>query len=251
MKHRNEMVDFISYQQFLLILGYLQKNIDIVNVKERKEKLWKECEDLEYKVFLDKKYIKKNPQNRITEYDDYIDNTEFIVAVENGKEVVGGMRIIYSPNNKTMGKGQFPIVDFGKKLDYTIKEAESNQNLSPSYEDDKTLWLYSDEWKKMMKLDPRKVLEFITMTVRKDKRDGIVSTLLYTELFYNLPKKNKNIENIFAVYDHSVAQRTLERGVPYKEIGPIVKYMGSKTISFVLNDFSKLPHLEEFQKKLK
>jgi hypothetical protein len=212
--------------------------------------LWRECEKLEYGVFLNCGYIQLSDDQRIEKFDRY-DNMEFMAAfvIENGKtqcqkNLSGLVRVVYSSDPINSLAEQFPTLLHANLLDFSSRDAPDNLRLMPPSEEIQCIWLYSDQNDRISKLDPRRCIDLATMAILPRWRDGKTSKALTTGVLLRGWEKPP-IRYALGVMDESFFRKAIERNLPFEALGPSVMYEGSPTIP-VLIDSYKIP--KGFQK---
>jgi ornithine decarboxylase len=205
------------------------QDISIKIVQPENAELWPKCEALEYEVFHAEGYIESHPEKRISDFDDY-SKKEFIAALEND-QLVGVMRVTYSDAGQ-MAKELFPTLDHAKVLDYSYEEAGRNPELKPPYEDNKTLWLYSDMYEKVLVLEPTNTLDLTSMAIKRNKRYSAASKRIITQIMHRAWSQNK--KHALGAIDTPFYQKLKARSLPFMDLGPSVIYWGTPTTPALL-----------------
>jgi hypothetical protein len=228
------------------------KRIKLRVVTRSDDALWRECEKLEYDVFFNCGYIPASDDQRFVRFDRY-DNMEFMAAfvIENGKSqcqkhLSGLVRVIYSSDPGKPLAEQFPTLLDAKLLDFPSHEAVNDPKLIPHSEDIQSLWLYSDQYDRIAKLDPRKCIDLATMAILPSRRDGKTSKALITGVLLR-GWENPPVRYALGAMDEIFFKKANERNLPFEALGPSVMYLGSPTLP-VLVDSYKIP--KGFQKLL-
>ena len=228
------------------------KRIKLRVVTKSDTALWRECEKLEYDVFFKSGYIPASDSQRFDKFDQF-DKMEFVAAfvIENRKtqcqkRLSGLVRVIYSSDPGKPPEEQFPTLLDARTLDFSTREAYENPKFIPPEEDIQCLWLYSDQYDRITKLDPRKCLDIATMAILPRWRDAKTSKNLTTGVLLRGWEKPP-LRYAFGAMDEIFFKKAKERNLPFEALGPSVMYLGSPTIP-VLVDSYKIP--KGFQKLL-
>ena len=222
------------------------KRVKIIIVKPDQQNLWHKCERLEYDIFHDCGYIQPSAKNRIEYFDEY-KRVEFIAAIFDSRQgfpehekLMGVMRIVY-PSNDTNQKiaDTFPTLRNARKIGYSSWAASENSSLKVPFENNNVLWLFSDRYDQVMKLNPSHCIDLATIAIssegRRMKAIYAINARAVTRVWEQPPLRY----SLLAV-DHGVYCRYKAKGLPITELGPPVLYWGSLTVP-ILIDFNQIP----------
>ncbi len=228
------------------------KRIELRFVTRSDDALWRECEKLEYDVFYESGYIQASNALRIKEFDRYY-KMEFVAAflierekAQFEKKLSGVTRIIYASDKRKNIKDQFPTLFHAKRLNYSSRESFGDLKLKPPSQNGKTLWLYSDKYDQVMKLDPHACIDLTSIAVIPNRRDGRISKVITLAVLLR-SWEQPPIRYGFGVVDELFLKKIIERNLPFDELGPSVMYWGSPSIPTLVDSF-KIP--KGFQKLL-
>lgn len=219
--------------------------VDVKIVKRCDEHLWKCCEDLEYNIFFECGYVGESVSQRIDFFDCY-GKMEFIAAFSfNSKtdprktNLIGIMRIVYASNGNTMKKEMFPTLHDARKLSYSSHDAINYPSLRPPFEDNKTLWLYSDKFSEALVLNPSRCIDMATIAVSEEGRKLKASIAIISRMITRIWEQPP-IRYAFVAMDTEVYDKWKVRDVPHGvhiPLGPSVKYNGSPTTPILMDSF--------------
>ncbi len=205
-------------------------------------KMWRACEKLEYEIFLESGYISASDDQRINEFDRF-NNMEFVAVMviknENvpfEKRLSGAVRVIYGSDDRKTIQEQFPTLLHAKRLNYSYQEALSDPKLKPPYENNQSLWLYSNHYDRVLKLDPRKCIDIAAMAIIPSRRDGNISKILVTGVLLRGWEQSP-IRYAIAAADETFYKKIKERNLPFEALGPSIMYWGSPTIPTLVDSF--------------
>jgi hypothetical protein len=196
--------------------------VQVLTVTRRDEGLYRRCESLEYRVFVEAGYVEENPDGRITELDRYRHHLFLAALAGNGKvphreqELSGVMRIITAPRARTMGPGLFPTLDHAKKL-----------RIDP------------ERLARIMMMDPRQFIDITTMAIPKEERGARVSRALITMSMKHV-WGTPPLRYALAAIDSAFYQKLKARELPFEDLGPSVLYWGSPSTATFADSYRVL-----------
>lgn len=217
-----------------------------VKVIERSDALlWNCCEEIEYTIFFECGYLCESENKRINDYDCY-EKMEFIAAFTPDSKVefeerkpLGIMRLVYASNGNVMKKDVFPTLQHSKRLDYSSNEAILDPSLIPPFEDNKTLWLYSDKYDEAMRINPLRCVDLATIAVSEEGRNLKASIAIIRRMITRIWEQHP-IRYAFVAMDTEVYDKWKVRDVPHgvhTPLGPSVQYWGSPTTPILMDSF--------------
>ena len=221
------------------------KHIELQIARFSDHSLWRDCEKLEYDVFLESGFVQESDDQRISLFDRY-DNMEFFAAFVIDKEkaqfkkrLSGVARVIYASDERKNINEQFPTLFHAKRLNYSSREAFDDTKLTSLGEDNKTLWLYSDEYDRVMKLDPRACIDLASIAVIPSRRDGEIPKVITIAVLLRSWERPP-IRYGFGAVDEIFLKKIIERNLPFEALGPSVMYWGSPCVATLVDSF-KIP----------
>jgi hypothetical protein len=144
--------------------------------------LWSQCERLEYDVFLESGYIQENPQKRLVDYDRYIPRTQFIAAFAGDRSSpfkdgrpVGTVRLVSASDDPDMNAGHFPTLDAAIPY-HDEREIPDLDRFNHS------IYMRHDQYSRLMRLNPKMVIDIAAMAVSREKRDSNASIALIKKI---------------------------------------------------------------------
>lgn len=218
-------------------------------VKQTDTELWRECELLEYEVFVEQNYIAENPEKRLTDYDKY-DHFYLAATIKTDsnsnarKKVVGVLRCGHTNDILTMRTNLYSTLDAQESMEF-----------------------YLHMKSKLLQLDPGSVIDLAAMAISRKHRDSRVSRALIARfiiealrLVFEQQKRAGNrpqLRYILAAADERVYRRFLARSfpligmLPIESLGKPVMYWGSLTVPIILDaDAAITPKLHKILFKL-
>ena len=218
---------------------------DVKVVKRCDEHLWKCCEEMEYNIFFECGYVSESVNNRINFFDCY-EKMEFIAAFSSNSKTdsreanpIGIMRIVYASNGNAMKKEMFPTLHHARKLGYSSHDAINKSSLRPPFEDNKTLWLYSDRFSEALVLNPSRCIDMATIAISEEGRKLKASIAIISRMITRIWEQPP-IRYAFVAMDTEVYDKWKARDVPHGvhiPLGPSVQYSGSPTTPILMDSF--------------
>jgi hypothetical protein len=196
--------------------------VQVLTVTPRDEALFRRCESLEYRVFVEAGYEEENPEGRIAKLDRYRHHLFLAALTGDGtsphreRELSGVMRIITAPHARTMGPGLFPTLDHAKEL-----------RIDP------------DRLARIMAMDPRQFIDISTMAIPTEARDARVSNALIAmsmKHVWGMPPLRYALTAIDTVFYRKLKEREL----PFEDLGPSVPYWGSPSTATFADSYRVL-----------
>lgn len=187
-------------------------------VTDKNSELWARCEALEYRTFMESGYIEPNEEQRLVDYDDYLD-AEFLAIFEPGAapgepdRLIGAFRNIYARRETKMRPGLFPTVDSAEELK-----------------------IFPEDLETIMAFDPRRVVDMASGSILPEHRDSRVSKLMVTTNLFHFWEQG--VRHIVMCADTPIFRKFNPRGLLVKAIGPSTQYMGSLTTAMLIDTYS-------------
>ncbi len=201
--------------------GRRNNDVQVTTVARTDETLYRCCESLEYRVFVESGYVEENPDGRIAALDRYPHHV-FLAALTGDRafpperRLSGVMRIITAPHARKMGPGLFPTLDHGSEL-----------RIDP------------EKLARIMRMDPRRFIDIATMAIPGENRDARTSTALITELMqrvWGMPP----LRYALAAIDTVFYEKLKARDLPFADLGPSVLYWGSPSTATIGDSYRAL-----------
>jgi hypothetical protein len=174
-----------------------------IEIFEQGTKGFRECEGLEYRIFLENEYIKSNPSKRISDFDKF--GRQAMMGTYLNEEMIGVIRLIYS-DKRRMNSNLFPTL-------YGIEEMKKVNAYST----------YQDIEERVYNMKPNKVVDVVTISTSIKKIKIILNMI--NGVINHLNDINRPI--IFAFNDKPFHLKMKRIGIPLIEIGDEVFYWGS------------------------
>lgn len=181
--------------------------------------LWRRCEALEYRVFLESGYVEESPAERIADFDRY-GPMEFLAAFMGDRRLppgqrllTGVIRIVYAPLAREMGPGLFPTIDHAKDL-----------GIPP------------ENLKRVLAMEPGRCIDIATMAIPKENRDARASKALIAATATRVWEQPR-LRYGFAAIDTPFYGKLKKRGLPFEDLGPPSMYMGSLSTATMIDGF--------------
>jgi hypothetical protein len=205
-----------------------KEGVQVLTVTRADGALYRRCESLEYRVFVESGYVEENPDGRIDALDRYPHYVFLAALTGDGRlpyeerELSGVMRIIHAPGARQMETGLFPTLDHGAELRIDLEKLA-----------------------RIMAMDPRRFIDIATMAIPKAQRDARVSRALITQVMKHVWERPP-LRYALAAIDTVFYGKLKARGLSFEDMGPSVLYWGSpSTATFgdsyrVLKGFEKL-----------
>jgi len=201
--------------------------------------LWKQCERLEYDVFLRAGYVSKSSEARIDSFDGY-EQMEFIAVLDDegsgsalGAGSSGVLRIVYPPEGRRIRKEWFPSLCHARRLDYTFAQYRHDKSLKSPEGDNRSTYLFADAYDRIMRLDPGKCIDLSSIAISSSCRGSDVFAKLITRTM------TRTWESPPARYGLLVVDsgycRKMQRKLPIEDLGPPVMYWGSHSIPVIID----------------
>jgi hypothetical protein len=193
--------------------------VQVLTVTRKDGALYRRCEALEYRVFVDSGYVEKNPEERIAEFDRY-PHQAFLAALAGDRKLSseeqrlsGAVRIIYAPEARVMGPGLFPTLDHAEELCIDPKKLA-----------------------KIMAMNPRRFIDISTMSISKEKRGARASRALITRIMTH-GWESPPLRYALAGIDTAFYEKLKARDLPFEDLGPPVPYWGSLTTAVFIDSY--------------
>lgn len=185
----------------------------------KNDALYRRCESLEYRVFVESGCVEENPVGRIGEFDRY--PHQAVLAAPTGerqappveRRLTGAVRIIYAPHAVRMGPALFPTLDHAEEL-----------RIDP------------EKLTRIMAMAPRRFIDIATMSISKEKRDARVSKALITRIMTHL-WETPPLRYALAASDTAFYRKLKARDLPFEDLGPSVLYWGSPTTAPFIDSY--------------
>lgn len=195
------------------------EGVEVIVVRPEDRVLWRQCETLEYSVFLESGYVEENPTDRLADFDCYTPMVFLAAFTGNRKlpleqrRLSGVVRLVYAPHARKMGPGLFPTIDHAKELE-----------------------IPPENLKRVQVMNPRRCIDIATMVISKEKRDANASKALISKIM-TWGWEHPHLRYAFAAIDTLLYRKLRERRLPFEDLGPSVMYMGSETTATVIDAF--------------
>jgi len=207
--------------------------IETVVVTKENQELWRRCELLEYKVFLEEDYISENSEKRLLEYDKY---DHFLIAAFLG-----------NPKNNYENRKLVGVLRVGD-----AKQAiEADTGLFSTLDAQDRIEFYPDMLKTMLDVHPQSVLDLAAMAILKENRCSRISRALIAgfitcalEMIFSRRRDQlqaPQLRYILAAADERVYDRFIGRSfpmlgkLPIAGLGKPTMYWGSVTVPIMLD----------------
>ena len=193
--------------------------VQVLTVTRKDDALYRRCESLEYRVFVESGYVEENRDGRIAEFDRY-PHQVFLAALMGDRRLPpeerrlsGAVRIVYAPHARRMGPGLFPTIDHAEELRI------SHEKLA-----------------RIMAMNPRRFIDIATMAVSQEKRDARASKALITRIMTHFWEKPP-LRYALAGIDTAFYGKLKARDLPFEDLGPSIPYWGSPTTATFIDSY--------------
>ncbi len=193
--------------------------IRVLTVTRRNDALYRQCESMEHRVFVESGYVEENPAGRIGEFDRYR-HQAFLAALTGERarppdewRLSGTVRMIYAPHADRMGPGLFPTLDHAEELR-----------------------IVPEKLARIMAMNPRRFVDIATMCISKEKRDARASKALITRIMTHVWEMPP-LRYALAASDTAFYGKLKARDLFFEDLGPSVPYWGSPTTATFIDSY--------------
>lgn len=174
--------------------------------------LWRACQRLEYRVFVESGYVEPNTEQRLLDYEPYV-HAEFVATLSRNsttRGVVAAMRVIHGGKKKRMRHGIFPTIDSAQKLAVATPIV-----------------------KELLRMDPAEIVDLASMAVTRERRSSKAAVATISGVLARVSALPR-VRYAIAAIDTTFFEKLRRHSLPWRALGPSTMYWGSMTTAAII-----------------